>query len=269
MPLTLAEFHIRKRLQRRSVILLFDAACLLGWTSIRAIAELAGVKYDHARVELGKLVEAGWLIREDRGPAKRGQVRYRSPVIGVTDRHTDHPRSVTPITGDRYSLEGSRARPDPDLSGSEIQDQHVRPSGGVQGGTDGRTDSGKLAGHRNELTARVCREWARWAVTPPVAYGGIDRLLNARLTERELQKFLVDALNGKHPAFVGVQDHMRWGQSTSEERIKLWCNIERATRDVGLVRPRRVRERDPTREERATAAAQAEERFKRLTNRRR
>jgi len=282
MPLTLTEFQVRKRLPKRAGLRdLYDAACLLEWTSIKAIAELAEVSYARARVELAELVKDGWLTLERRGSVTRGEVRY-VPRIGVAiaiarDRNPeadcDRPRSHRAIARDRNPLE-DRARVG---SGSgSLGRSKTLPSvrlEGVQGETDGRTDGGdELAEHQNALTERVCREWARWAVTPTVAYHGIHRLLNARLTARELNKFLVDALSGKHPAFGGVDDAFRWGQSTCDDRIRLWVNIERASREVGLAKAPRehderpsLEEREAAQERRAAAGAAAAERLKQLT----
>lgn len=119
----------------------------------------------------------------------------------------------------------ARARaPDPDLSldpGS--MEQRVRPSGGIQGGR-GRTDGGfegsdPEAELRNSLVLAVA---ARWQLSPRIVTPGIQRLLNARATERELQAFLRDAERGSHPAFDGVGEENRFGRSCTEARFEIW-----------------------------------------------
>jgi hypothetical protein len=229
MPLTLAEFHIRKRLRRRSLILLFDAACLLGWTTVQRIADLAGVPYDRARVELGELVRRGWLTREQRGPrnprwrevcyASPVVTLHRSPVIGETGSHR------SPVIGE--TLEGRARASDPDLSDPRSQDL-IRPSVLGGAGGDGRTDGGDQeprADFRNSFLAWV---EARHAVKPILARPGLDRLSKHGATEHELRAFLTDLERGSHPCFDGI-DHaqFRFGAACTVDRFEAWRKSRR------------------------------------------
>jgi hypothetical protein len=226
------------------------------WGTTKELTTRARVPHRRGEIELARLVSEEFLVRHEKGPQNQGRlVRFEAGAAAIkligalrskrSERHDRFDRSATietiaPLRSQRsLPIDDAGARacaPDPDLSldpGS--MEQRVCPSGGVLGEAtaDGPTDDGeRLASHQNALTERVCREWARWAVTPAVAYNGIQRLLNARLTERELQKFLVDALNGKHPAFHGVEEHVRWGHSTSAKRIALWLQIERTASEL-------------------------------------
>jgi hypothetical protein len=246
MPLTLAEYHIRKRLPRRSLILLFDAACLLGWTNIKAIAELAEMAYDAARVALARLEREGWLVRDRDVP--RRLVRFRARVAGFEpipqDRsnrsprigRTDPPGSVEPIPQDRLNAAPptrrtqardhaqQRSDPDPSLDPGSM-DQRVRPSGGVQGGeaaTDGRTEGSKepRAELRNALLAWVQQ---RHNVEPRLSTPGLMRLVTAGATEHELRSYLTDAERGSHPCFDGVEHaNFRFGAVCTPERFAKW-----------------------------------------------
>jgi len=259
MSLSLAEFHIRKRLPRRSTILLFDAACLLGWTTVKAIADLAGVSHARAKLELAELVRDGWLRREQQGSqsAKR-KVRFSARVTGIAgDPSTGIVRD--PSTGivhdpgpgaapTRRTHARDHAQQKETLSldpGS--MDQRVRPSRGVQGGTDGRTEGSKepRAELRNALLAWVA---TRHNVEPRLSTPGLMRLVNAGATEHELRAFLTDGERGSHPCFDGL-DHadFRFGAMCTVERFAKWrASRARPPRRGPSVREQLERELKPT-----------------------
>ena len=249
MPLTLAEFHIRKRLPKRSLILLFDAACLLGWTSVKAIAELAGVKYDHARVQLANLVREGWLLSEWQGPRNQlGRVRFtprveavgggggRSPAIGQGDLQ----RSARPITRDRPPIKDARAS-DPDLSLDHDPETHasVRPEGvqGERATADGRTEVQGIPEVRGADVQWLVELWGD-GISGAIARQMLTRLFALGLSRRDARDFLADAKRGAHVAFAALDKaQFPLGAACSAERVERWC----------LARARaRAREREPS-----------------------
>jgi hypothetical protein len=248
MPVTLAEFQLRKRLPKRSLILLFDAACLLGWTSIKAVAELAGVKYDHARVQLGKLVREGWLHRET--DAQLGLLRYtarvaplesgdRSPKIGqpiARDRSDRSPEIGRPISQDRPLVVDARAS-DPDLSSDRDPiDQRVRPSGEVQEGTDARTEGNEVRQSDVQWIAE------QWRVSGTIAHRMAAKLLELGLERRELREYLEAARRGTHTAFIGLERaEYPLGAACTSERVDPWRASRAPRPKVVDAEPRRVR----------------------------
>lgn len=276
MPLSEREREQVLQLKGRTAIVLLLVAPTLPWGRISDLAKRLGVTPRVLQLEARKLEKKQWLERDVRGARNQDRlIKFRVgagicrsqrsdpeiPAVGSRDPGGRLLKIPPPGSVDPSTPYGRARASDPDRR-SDL----YRPSvlGGA-GGTDGRTDTGEkfarppkplagsiptsvgdaenagddeLASLRNSVLERVCREWSRWGVTRAVALQGVQRLLNARLTERELDAFLVAALAGKHPAFAGVSEQFRWGQSTSVERIALWLSLER---EAERRRPRKVR----------------------------
>lgn len=271
MPLTRAEFQIRKRLPRRSSILLFDAACLLGWTTVTAIAELAGVPgRRRAELELAELVRKGWLAREERGPKNQArEVRYTARVAAIGADRTgaidgDRTGVITndrtgAIDGDRSgAIAGDRSEENNDAHArtraTDLPSRHViskplRPSvrEGSGEGADGRTDgSKKFARVPDGLAASIADGWKHVdpSITPAVVRAVLGRFLAERpgIAERELQAYSRAALRHRdgrerHAAFGDISGVDRFfGQAFVGFRFDRWrASIDARPRESSFV----------------------------------
>lgn len=251
MPLNRAEFLIRKRFARRSTILLFDAACICGWSTVREIAELAGVSHRRAKLELVELVAGGWLVREQRGPKnQQRQVRFTARVAGIARDPTGgiaHDPAGE-IAGDPTLPYGRARAPDPDLSlkGSSKIHASVHP-GGSKGepGTDARTEVSKVQTEPEIRAADVQWIAAQWQVSTTLARRYAVKLHEMGLeTPRELRAYLDAARRGTHPAFAGLElARYPLAVACTPERLEPW-RASRAPKlppPAAIAEPRRVR----------------------------
>jgi hypothetical protein len=188
--MTLAEFQIRKRLPGgKGTVLLYDAACLLGWTTVAAIAELVGMHPARAKVELGELVRQGWLQRERQGKGPGSRVRFEARVKGIVG----DPLSVGKgIVGDPLSgIVGDPLSP-PDTTNTRVpalssQDCKHLPSGGVQGNA-ARPDSDSDV--RESDVEWLKRTWAWSNVTGFIARAKLNQLKAFGFSRLEMRKYL-------------------------------------------------------------------------------
>jgi len=234
--MTLAEFQIRKHLPGgKGTLLLYDAACLLGWTTVGAIAELAGTSPSRAKVELAELVRQGWLEREREGNGPGARIRFTRRVKGIAGDPLSGGKGIVGdpllgIVGDPLSgPDTSRSRVSGLSSSGSVNS--VRPGG--SGGTDARTDDSDVRESDVEWVKRV---WAWTHVTGHIVRIKLDQLRDFGFTRLEMREYL--ALNWQF--LRGTEFPL--GVACSEKRAPEWLAERRKRQTEGPATPRKRKE---------------------------